>query len=154
MTAARNASTTSLALLASGLTLDVQVDHIRGPASAPVTLLEYGDFQCLYCGQAESVIRELLAGHGDLRYVWRHLPLTEVHPQAQLSAEATEAAAHEGRFWDMHDTLLRHQDALTAPDLLRYAADLGLGIQPARETSPAPVKPGYHRSALASAYSC
>ena len=104
-------------------------DHIRGPASAPVTLLEYGDFQCPYCGQAEPVIRELLADHGDLRYAWRHLPLTDVHPRAQLASEAAEAAARQGKFWDMHDLLLEHQDALTPRDLIRYATDLGLDAE-------------------------
>ena len=106
--------------------VDPESDHIRGPADAAVTLVEYGDLECPYCGQAEPVIRELLDGHGDLRYVWRHLPLTDVHPHAQLAAEATEAAARQHKFWDMHDLLLAHQDALTAPDLLRYAADIGL----------------------------
>jgi Na+/H+ antiporter NhaA len=110
--------------------LDVPVDpnrdHIRGPAKAPVTLLEYGDFECPYCGQAEAVIRELLADYGDLRYVWRHLPLTDVHPHAQLAAEGSEAAAKQGKFWEMHDQLLSHQGALNAKDLVRYAGDLGL----------------------------
>ena len=106
--------------------VDPEHDHVRGPEDAPVTLVEYGDFECPYCGQAEAVVRELLADSGDLRYVWRHLPLTDVHPHAQLAAEATEAAASQGKFWEMHDQLLRHQDALTAKDLLRYAAELGL----------------------------
>ena len=103
-------------------------DHIRGPARAPVTLVEYGDFECPYCGQAEPVIRELLAGHGDVRYVWRHLPLTDVHPHAQLAAEASEAAAGQGAFWDMHDLLLTHQGDLLMRDLVRYAGDIGLDI--------------------------
>jgi Na+/H+ antiporter NhaA len=106
--------------------VDPEQDHVRGPEDAPVTLVEYGDFECRYCGQAEAVIRELLAGYGDLRYVWRHLPLTDVHPHAQLAAQATEAAAAQGRFWDMHDQLLEHQGELTSRDLLRYATDLGL----------------------------
>ena len=74
--------------------------------------MEYGDFECPYCGQAEPVVRELLAGHGDVRYVWRHLPLNDVHPHAQLAAEAAEAAADQGAFWEMHDLLLRHQGDL------------------------------------------
>jgi Na+/H+ antiporter NhaA len=106
--------------------VDPRTDHIRGPGNAPVTLLEYGDFECPYCGRAEPVIRELLADFGDLRYVWRHLPLADVHPHAQLAAEASEAAAAEGRFWDMYDLLLAHQDALSARDLMRYADELGL----------------------------
>lgn len=101
-------------------------DHARGPADAPVTLVEYGDFQCPYCGQAETVVRALLADFGDLRYVWRHLPLTDVHPRAQTAAEAAEAAAAQGRFWDYYDLLLAHQDALTPRDLLGYAEQLGL----------------------------
>jgi Na+/H+ antiporter NhaA len=106
--------------------VDPERDHVRGPHDAPVTLVEYGDLECPYCGQAESVIRELLADYGDLRYVWRHLPLTDVHPHAQLAAEATEAAAAQGRFWEMHDQLLDHQGALTARDLIRYAGEIGL----------------------------
>ena len=106
--------------------VDPELDHVRGPAKAPVTLVEYGDFECPYCGQAEPVIRQLLAGHGELRYVWRHLPLTDVHPHAQLAAEAAEAAAAQGKFWEMHHRLLEHQDALTATDLLRHAAEAGL----------------------------
>jgi protein-disulfide isomerase len=88
--------------------------------------VEYGDFECPYCGQAEPAVRELLAGHGDVRYVWRHLPLNDVHPHAQLAAEAAEAAADQGAFWAMHDLLLQHQDALQPRDLIRYASDLGL----------------------------
>ena len=79
---------------------------MRGPDRAPVTLVEYGDFECPYCGQAEPVVRELLAELGDVRYVWRHLPLTDVHPHAHLAAEAAEAAARQGKFWEMHDLLL------------------------------------------------
>jgi protein-disulfide isomerase len=92
-------------------------------------VVEYGDFECLYCGRAEPVIRDLLAGHGDVRYVWRHLPLTDVHPQAQLAAEAAEAAEAQGAFWEMYDLLFHHQDALRRPDLIRYAADLGLDVE-------------------------
>jgi Na+/H+ antiporter NhaA len=106
--------------------VDPRRDHVRGPAKAPVTLIEYGDFECPYCGQAETVIRELLADYGDLRYVWRHLPLTDVHPHAQLAAEGSEAAARQGKFWEMHDQLLEHQGALSADDLIGYASDLGL----------------------------
>jgi Na+/H+ antiporter NhaA len=101
-------------------------DHIRGPMSAPVTVVEYGDFECPYCGRAEPSVRELLADFGDVRYVWRHLPLIDVHPHAQLAAEAAEAAAAQDSFWEMHDLLLDHQDALKPPDLMRYAAEIGL----------------------------
>ncbi len=113
--------------------VDLERDHVRGPDDAPVTLVEYGDFQCPFCGQAERIIRELLADFGDLRYVWRHLPLNDVHPFAQLSAEASEAAAREGRFWDMYDTLLAHQDALAVRDLFAYADQLGLDGERFRE---------------------
>jgi protein-disulfide isomerase len=106
--------------------VDPERDHIRGPEDAPVTLVEYGDFECPYCGQAEAIIRELLADFGDLRYVWRHLPLNDVHPHAQLASEASEAAAAQDRFWDMYDMLLAHQDALRVRDLTAYADDLGL----------------------------
>jgi protein-disulfide isomerase len=106
--------------------VDPERDHVRGPMNAPVTLVEYGDFECPYCGQAESVVRELLAGTGDLRYVFRHLPLTDVHQHAQLAAEGAEAADRQRAFWDMHDMLMEHQGALTKRDLLQYAAELGL----------------------------
>jgi protein-disulfide isomerase len=106
--------------------VDPERDHIRGPDRAPVTVVEYGDFECPYCGRAEPVVRELLAGYGDLRYVWRHLPLTDVHPHALLAAEASEAAAAQGKFWQMHDLLLDNQSALTASDLIGYAAEAGL----------------------------
>ena len=104
-------------------------DHVRGADDAPVTLVEYGDYQCPYCGQAEVVIRQLLDSFGDeLRYVWRHLPLEDVHPNAQRAAEAAEAASAQGRFWPMHDTLLTHQDELSPRDLRRHAASVGLDV--------------------------
>ena len=106
--------------------VDPERDHVRGPAHAPVTIVEYGDFECPYCGLAEPVVRELLTEVAQVGYVWRHLPLTDVHPRAQLAAQAAEAAAGQGAFWPMHDLLLEHQDALTTPDLLGYAAELGL----------------------------
>src|SRR5258706_416105 len=106
--------------------VDPKRDHVRGPDRAPVTLVEYGDFECPYCGQAEPVIRELLADYGDLRYVWRHLPLSDVHPHAQLAAEAAEAAAIQAKFWPMHDQLLDHQRELTAKDLIPHTGELGL----------------------------
>jgi protein-disulfide isomerase len=110
--------------------VDPERDHIRGSDDAPVTLVEYGDFECPYCGQAESVIRELLAELGDdVRYVWRHLPLTDVHPNAQLASEAAEAAAAQNKFWEMYDVLLSNQGDLTPRDLIRYANDLGLDVE-------------------------
>jgi protein-disulfide isomerase len=113
--------------------VDPKRDHIRGPGGAPVTLVEYGDFQCPYCGQAEPIIRELLSDFGDLRYVWRHLPLSDVHSQAQIASEASEAAAAQGKFWEMYDKLLANQDALMVRDLVRYAQELGLNVDLFRE---------------------
>jgi Na+/H+ antiporter NhaA len=110
--------------------VDPERDHIRGPEQTMITLVEYGDLECPYCGQAEPVLRKLLADFGDLRYVWRHLPLTDVHPHAQLAAEATEAAAAQGEFWEMHDLLFEHQDALRPVDLQAYAETLGLDLEP------------------------
>jgi Na+/H+ antiporter NhaA len=109
--------------------VDPDRDHVRGPSESVVTLVEYGDFQCPYCGLAEPVVRELLASFGDLRYVWRHLPLSDVHPQAELAAEAAEAAARQGAFWPMHDLLLTHQEELRPGDLVRYATQLGLDVE-------------------------
>jgi Na+/H+ antiporter NhaA len=110
--------------------VDPDRDHVRGPDSAPVTLVEYGDYQCPYCGQAEVVIRQLLEEFGDeLRYVWRHLPLNDVHPNAQVAAEAAEAAHAQGKFWPMHDKLLATQDELTPRDLKRHAEELGLDLE-------------------------
>jgi protein-disulfide isomerase len=106
--------------------VDRDHDHVRGPVDALVTVVEYGDFECPYCGIAEPVVRELLRDFGDVRYVWRHLPLTDVHPHAQLAAEAAEIAADRGVFWEMHDLLLAHQDALELADLVGYARELGL----------------------------
>jgi Na+/H+ antiporter NhaA len=109
--------------------VDAERDHIRGRLDAPVTLLQYGDFECPYCGDAAPVIAKLLDHLGDeLRYVFRHLPLTDVHPNAQIAAEAAEAAGAQGAFWDMHDRLLTQQDALAPSDLYRAASDLGLDV--------------------------
>jgi Na+/H+ antiporter NhaA len=110
--------------------VDPERDHIRGPDGAPVTLVEYGDFECTYCGQAEVVIRELLTSFGDdVRYVWRHLPLNDVHPNAQLAAEAAEAAAAQGAFWDIYDILLSHQGELRPEQVASYAEQLGLDAE-------------------------
>jgi protein-disulfide isomerase len=106
--------------------VDLERDHVRGPLDAPVTMVEYGDFECPFCGRAEPVVRDLLGDFGDVRYVWRNLPLSDVHPSAQLAAEAAEAAANQGAFWEMHDLLFLHQDALGPEDLMSYAEQLGL----------------------------
>ncbi|MBV9059240.1 MAG: Na+/H+ antiporter NhaA [Pseudonocardiales bacterium] len=113
--------------------VDPERDHIRGPDEALVTMVEYGDFECPYCGQAEPVVRELLAQYGEVRYVWRHLPLTDVHPRATLAAEASEAAASQDKFWPMHDVLLERQQDLRPADLIRYAGELGLDVERFRE---------------------
>jgi Na+/H+ antiporter NhaA len=126
---ARQIAATAEDILDLATDVDPERDHTRGPDDAPVTILEYGDFECSYCGQAESVIRELLAAGGaDVRYVWRHLPLNDVHPNAQLAAEASEAAAAQGRFWDMYDVLLAHQGKLRLDDLEEYAGEVGLDV--------------------------
>jgi len=109
--------------------VDPERDHYRGPVEAPVTVVEYGDFECPYCGQAEPFVRELLQEFGDVRYVWRHLPLSDVHPHAQLAAEASEAAAAQGKFWEFHDLLLEHQDELASDDLIAYAERLSLDVE-------------------------
>ncbi len=108
--------------------VDPDRDHIRGDPDGSVTLVEYADFECPYCGRAEPTIRELLDMHhgGGLRYVFRHLPLQDVHPHAQLAAEASEAAAAQGAFWQMHDTLMAHQGELDLDDVHRYADELEL----------------------------
>jgi Na+/H+ antiporter NhaA len=119
---------TSEAIIDLAAPVDPERDHIRGSDEAPVTVVEYGDFECPYCGQAEPIVRELLADFGDVRYVWRHLPLHDVHPAAQLAAEAAEAAAEQGMFWEMHDLLFDHQDQLRLRDLIGHAETLGLDL--------------------------
>ena len=110
------------------LTLPVGArDHAQGPADAPVTLVEYGDYECPHCGRAYPIIKEVQRRLGSkLRFVFRNFPLSESHPHAQHAAEAAEGAAAHGRFWEMHDMLYEHQGALTDPDLVRYAARLGI----------------------------
>jgi Na+/H+ antiporter NhaA len=120
---------TSETLVDLAAPVDSDRDHLRGPEDAPITVVEYGDFECPYCGRAEPVVRELLADFTDVRYVWRHLPLSDVHPNAQLAAEGAEAAAVQGAFWEMHDLLLDHQDDLLPRDLLRYAEQLDLDLE-------------------------
>lgn len=105
-------------------------DHIRGPADAPLTLVEYLDFECPFCARATGVGRELREHFGDeLRYVVRHLPLPDVHPHAERAAMAAEAAAAQGQFWQMHDLLFAHQEHLHDECLIGYAAELGLDVE-------------------------
>ncbi|MEV0186684.1 Na+/H+ antiporter NhaA [Streptomyces sp. NPDC050625] len=108
--------------------VDPARDHVRGPQSAAVTVVEYGDYECRYCGLAEPVIRDLLNSPDDVRYVWRHLPLADIHPHARLAAEAAEAAGRQGSYWQMHDLLLTHQGSLTLTDLSAHAAAIGLDV--------------------------
>jgi protein-disulfide isomerase len=104
-------------------------DHVLGPSGAPVTLLEYGDYQCPFCGKARWEVRRLLGAIGDrVRFVYRHFPLSQLHPHAVEAAEAAEAAGAQGRFWEMHDLLFENQDALDPPALLSYAEVLELDV--------------------------
>lgn len=106
-----------------------ELDHIAGPADAPVTLLEYGNFECIHCGAAYpeiQKIRKLL--RESLRFVFRHFPTVRTHPHSMRAAEASEAAAAQGKFWEMHDQLFTHQQALEDKDLLRYARHIGLDL--------------------------
>jgi NhaA family Na+:H+ antiporter len=105
-------------------------DHLRGSSAPRVTLVEYGDFQCPYCREAYPVVRELLELFGDrLRFVFRHMPVTDLHPRAFPAAEASEAAAAQGRFWEMHDRLFEHPQALADRDLVAHAAAIGLDVE-------------------------
>lgn len=111
------------------MSVNPERDHIRGPADAPFTLVEYGDFECPFCGRSTGMIGELQEEMGDeLRYVFRHLPLPDVHPHAELAAEAAEAAARQGEFWPMHDLLYAHQGELDIEDLIGYAGHLDLDV--------------------------
>jgi protein-disulfide isomerase len=102
-------------------------DHAQGPETAPVTLVEYGDFECPYCGRAYPVVKELKRHFGDdLRFVFRHTPRAIPHPHAQHAAEAAEAAGAQGKFWEMHDRLFEHQAALRDADLVQHASAIGL----------------------------
>ena len=105
-------------------------DHAEGPEGAPLALLEYGDFQCPYCRKAFGVVRRLRqALGGDLRFVFRHFPISALHPRAMDASRAAEAAARQGKFWEMHALLFENQDALEPEDLSRFAASLGLDLR-------------------------
>ena len=113
------------------LTLPVSEDrdHIQGPADAPVTLLEYGDYECPFFGAAYPIVKEVQSRLGDrLRFVFRNVPITTSHPHAELAAETAEAADAQGKFWEMHDLLYENQQHLEAADLHRYAEQLGLDV--------------------------
>jgi protein-disulfide isomerase len=105
-------------------------DHAQGPAGATLTLVEYGDYECPHCGRAYPIVKAVQKSLGTrLRFAFRNFPLSNAHPNAEAAAEAAEAAASQGKFWEMHDLLFAHQDALEREDLLRYAADLGLDVK-------------------------
>jgi protein-disulfide isomerase len=109
--------------------VDEERDHIQGPADAPVTLVEYGDYECPYCGAAYPIVKELQTRMGErLRFVFRNFPITTSHPHAEQAAEAAEAAAAQRRFWEMHDLLYENQKRLRDQDLHAYADQLGLDI--------------------------
>ncbi len=104
-------------------------DHSKGPKDSPVTLVEYGDYECPYCGQAENSFHEIQERTGDaVRLVFRHFPNRTVHPHAKLAAEAAEAAGEQGKFWEMHDLLFQHQDSLEQWDMFEYARELDLDM--------------------------
>jgi protein-disulfide isomerase len=104
-------------------------DHIQGPISAPVQLVEYGDYECPYCGMAHPIVKSIQARMRDqLQFAFRHFPLRTIHPHAERAAEAAEAAGAQGKFWPMHDMLYEHQDALDDTSLLSYAAALDLDV--------------------------
>ena len=102
-------------------------DHAQGPADAPVTLVEYGDYECPHCGTVYPIVKALQHRFGHrLRFIFRNFPLSQVHLHAAHAAEAAEAAAHAGKFWEMHDAIFEHQDAMTDRDLAEYGAQAGL----------------------------
>jgi protein-disulfide isomerase len=110
--------------------VDDDRDHIQGPANAAVTLVEYGDYECPYCGAAYPIVKELQTRMGDrLKFVFRNFPITTSHPHAEQAAEAAEAAAAQGRFWEMHDLLYENQRRLRDQDLHAYAEQLGLDVE-------------------------
>ncbi len=104
-------------------------DHVSGPSDAPATLLEYGNFECIHCGRAYPIVKEVQKRLGDnLRFVFRHFPTVQIHPHSLRAAEAAEAAGSQGKFWEMHDRLFNHQQALGDRDLSHYARRIGLDV--------------------------
>jgi protein-disulfide isomerase len=104
-------------------------DHAQGPNTAPVTLVEYGDYECPYCGQAYPIIKDIQEHlRGKLRFVFRNFPVTQVHPHAQHAAEAAESAGSQNKFWEMHDCLYEHQQELDDNHLRQYALELGMDV--------------------------
>jgi protein-disulfide isomerase len=121
----------TIATVSPRLTLPAgERDHVLGPETAPVTIVEYGDYECPFCGAAHPVTKALVQTLGEnLRFAYRHFPLSQIHPHAFQAAEAAEAAGAQGRFWELHDLLFEHQDRLDTQDLLSYASALGLGLE-------------------------
>ena len=106
---------------------DPERDHFQGTIDAPIALLEYGDYECPFCGEVQPIVREIQRRlGGDLCFAFRHFPLTNVHPHAEHAAEAAEACGEQGAFWPMHETLFANQDTLDDESLAQYAAALGL----------------------------
>ena len=111
------------------LPIDSSRDHIQGSDTAVVTLLEYGDYECPYCGQAYPIVKQIQNIFGeDLRFAFRHFPITQSHPHAQNAAEAAESAGSQNKFWEMHDYLYEHQQALDDVYLEKYARELRLDL--------------------------
>jgi protein-disulfide isomerase len=115
--------------LATQETAITATDWVLGPWGAPLTLLEYGDFECPHCADARPVLEGLLASHpATFRLVYRHFPVTTIHPHAERAAEAAEAAGAQGRFWEMHDAIFAHREHLAFENLRRYANSIGLNL--------------------------
>jgi protein-disulfide isomerase len=108
-------------------------DHVQGPPGAKITLLEFGDYQCPYCGEAYGIVKRVQAKYQeDLRFVFRNFPLTEIHPRAEVSAEIAEAAAAQGKFWEMHDFIYEHQPHLSDVNFFLQYAEKNLGLDAKR----------------------
>ena len=123
-------------------------DHVLGPATAPVTLVEYGDYECPFCRAAHASVEQVRQAMGnDLRFVFRHFPLSQIHPHAYQAAEAAEAAGAQGRFWEMHHLLFANQDRLGLRDLIGYAGALDLDLVLARAREGDGVEAADHRGA-------
>ena len=104
-----------------------QEDHIQGDKNALLTLVEYGDYECSYCGSAYPIVKRIQKHFGKrLKFVFRNFPLVEIHPHAQIAAMTAEFAATQNKFWEMHDLLYENQEFLGVPNLLNYAKSLDL----------------------------
>jgi protein-disulfide isomerase len=126
--------------------IDPERDHVLGDPGADLTLVEFADFECVHCARAVALVAAVRERLGPrLRFVFRHFPIAELHPHAQQAAEAAEAAAAQGRFWDMHALLFAHHDALERDDLVDYARQLGLDV----ERFTRELEDGTHREAVA-----